>query len=266
MKKKRTIITTLILIVFLGVTVFSFSPEKSVVKMIHYIDKNEINNLDSYSNNNKSIDKLKYSFLVIPEAYNPTVLEYACSNENLDAIKVLLANGANPNNPKGIPPLFATFYYSSRTKSFEIIDILIENGVDLNNKFQNSNVLHFLIEEMLYNRRSSNEIFEYIRTLIEKYNVDYKNCSYWGNLINDSALYGNFELLDYFLNEKNISLNEVNEQGNSALHYAVFGRKVESVKYLLELGIDRYILNNEKMSPYDIAVKYGYQDIIDLLK
>uniref|UniRef100_A0A3B5B373 Transient receptor potential cation channel subfamily A member 1-like n=1 Tax=Stegastes partitus TaxID=144197 RepID=A0A3B5B373_9TELE len=59
-----------------------------------------------------------------------------------------------------------------------------------------------------------------------------------------------------------IALNSCDEDGNTALHWAVERNKAESCRALLDLGVDPNILNKALMSPLHLAVSRGHNDLL----
>ena len=59
-------------------------------------------------------------------------------------------------------------------------------------------------------------------------------------------------------------INQRDEMGNSALHYAVINRNPRMVYNLLLSSADPKLLNNHQESPLDIAVREGNLGIISL--
>ncbi|MDN3549296.1 ankyrin repeat domain-containing protein [Mucilaginibacter aquaedulcis] len=72
---------------------------------------------------------------------------------------------------------------------------------------------------------------------------------------------GNVELL---INQ-GADLNELDEFGNSPLHWAVMGGYYDIVKILLEAGANPNVLSTDGYSPKWSAVDWGLVEITDLL-
>lgn len=61
-------------------------------------------------------------------------------------------------------------------------------------------------------------------------------------------------------------LNKKDDKGNTPLHFAVASGNSEMVDFLLKRKANRYIENNEKHIPMDIARKKGFESIVTLLR
>lgn len=66
--------------------------------------------------------------------------------------------------------------------------------------------------------------------------------------------------------KKGVDVNFVDDYGRTALYFACSRGQTQVVKQLLDAGADRNIKDKKKRSVLDIAQKYGYQDIVLLLK
>lgn len=75
----------------------------------------------------------------------------------------------------------------------------------------------------------------------------------------------NIAMVDFFLS-KGCRLTDKDDGGNTPLHCAVRGGKLELVKYLLEKGADVNAKNDFDDTPLKIAQDKGYVTIIDVLK
>tara|TARA_Y100001954_G_scaffold86756_1_gene95090 strand:+ start:116 stop:1006 length:891 start_codon:yes stop_codon:yes gene_type:complete len=64
------------------------------------------------------------------------------------------------------------------------------------------------------------------------------------------------ETLRYLLG-KGLNINYKDAKGNSALHYAVYGKRYENIKYLLKKGADPLAKNNQGLNPKEAASKKG---------
>ena len=68
------------------------------------------------------------------------------------------------------------------------------------------------------------------------------------------------ETLRYLLG-KGLNINYKDAKGNSALHYAVYGKRYENIKYLLKKGADPLAKNNQGLNPKEAASKKGDKEI-----
>ena len=63
-----------------------------------------------------------------------------------------------------------------------------------------------------------------------------------------------------------VSLLEArDDDGDTALHYASYGKKVETIKFLLEMGADINSVNAKKCSVLHVSVLMKDQDSVDFL-
>jgi len=68
------------------------------------------------------------------------------------------------------------------------------------------------------------------------------------------------ETLRYLLG-KGLNINYRDSKGNSALHYAVYGKRHENIKYLLKKGADPQAKNNQGLNPKEAASKKGEKEL-----
>ena len=71
------------------------------------------------------------------------------------------------------------------------------------------------------------------------------------------------ETLRYLLG-KGLNINFQDKRGNTALHYAVLGKRKENVKFLLKEGADLNLTNNKGLTPKALALKKKYNDLVSL--
>jgi ankyrin repeat protein len=71
----------------------------------------------------------------------------------------------------------------------------------------------------------------------------------------ESALRGQIEKLEKAIN-KGVLINDLNSNGQSALHNAVIGHKLEAVKILLNRGAFPRLENSQGITPIDVAASY----------
>ncbi|XP_046654818.1 ankyrin-1-like [Daphnia pulicaria] len=73
------------------------------------------------------------------------------------------------------------------------------------------------------------------------------------------------EILDVILETGDFGINGGDENGRTALYYAIIDKNVETVRYLLEKGADPTIGDNEGTTPFHVAAALSREtDILDL--
>ena len=55
-------------------------------------------------------------------------------------------------------------------------------------------------------------------------------------------------------------------EGDTCLHYAVMSRSIAVVRLLLQNDADVTALNNQQLTPIDLARKYNFSDLLPLLE
>jgi hypothetical protein len=78
-------------------------------------------------------------------------------------------------------------------------------------------------------------------------------------------LWKHFDIASWFLSN-GAKVNFRDFAGNTALHYAILKKfKLDQIKLLLDYSADIHILNNEGVSPYQLAQKNSRTGVLDLL-
>ena len=78
---------------------------------------------------------------------------------------------------------------------------------------------------------------------------------------------GHIDVVNLLLQQKNVNINQLTDDGNAALHYASFHGHTETVKLLLvHSDIDVNIKDNAGDTPLKIASRDGHTQIMELLK
>lgn len=77
------------------------------------------------------------------------------------------------------------------------------------------------------------------------------------------ALLENEEKFRQEIKSSNVNLNEVDEQGNTLLHFAADKGFLNSVKFLLAQGADLAVQNKDGNSALHLAVQQGYINIAE---
>jgi len=75
----------------------------------------------------------------------------------------------------------------------------------------------------------------------------------------------NADVADYLIN-KGADVNAVNSRGQTPLHTAIPEAHKEVITILLAYGADKTKVDNQNLSPVDVAKKLGYYDIVKMLE
>jgi ankyrin repeat protein len=208
-----------------------------------------------------------------------TALHIAMMKCNTTAAHFLLSNGANPNvaTQDGYTPLHAAAYCA---EDMDIVELLLnrkETNVNYLDKNGNNALDHAMnnkhgLSERIANRLKENGAvrvyenmvkeaivdsdLEKVRNLIEmgaefskvKWGKSRMNALHLASLCAKST-----ELLDVILASGGLDINGRDEDGKTALHFALSGKNVITVGYLLEKGADPTIANNEGFTSFHMA-------------
>lgn len=68
------------------------------------------------------------------------------------------------------------------------------------------------------------------------------------------------------INNYQLSIDKINENGQTPLMMGAKNNAMDTVKLLLEHGADKSIKDNNGKTAYDLAVENGNMDIAELLK
>lgn len=198
-------------------------------------------------------------------------LEQACYYRNLQAVEVLLKNGANPNfffDGHFSPLEAAIFSFGQENEEWvTIIKLLLEYGADIN-RYGSYSVIRSLSksissEDSLFKKEAILYILE------EKLNeISIDDCAYI--MINASAG-GHTDVISYLLNHKKIDINIQSYRGYTMLISTIESKvnqpetKLKMTKWLIEHGADVNIKDNNGKTAYDYAVDRGDENLIVLL-
>ena len=136
MKKKILIIISSVLAVsilcFIIIFVISVNQSKNIVRLIN--EKN-YEGLEGACETALFIDKIPTVSLIanaLCEINVWTPLQTACSNDDIEAVRILLENGADPNKtPPFQLPWYAPIQIAASNGNVDIMTVLIENGADV---------------------------------------------------------------------------------------------------------------------------------------
>jgi len=170
----------------------------------------------------------------VKDTYGKTPLHGAASSGNIQALNIMIENGADVNSrdDSGVTPLIAALTHFDPDNSPGIIKKLVDAKADVNAVSEHGSVLQCmaLIDENVFDYTVK---IEWIFKMLVKAGAD--------------------------VNLKNID-------GDTPLHTAVENRKTGVAWLLLENGALPRIKNGNGQSAYDLALKNGQKDIISLIE
>lgn len=203
------------------------------------------------------------------------ILALALKEHKLYATKTFIEEKINLDTPhEGNTPL----HIALNGDEFEIANLLIDAGVDINKKDNKQNTpLHIAIfgenediSKLLINKGADiNEknskgntplhtaVFientNILELLIEKgANINEKNSN--GNTpLHEAVAESKIDILRVLI-EKGANMNEKNNEGNTPLHLAIFENNIRSLKLLIKKGANINEKNNEGNTPLHLAV------------
>lgn len=146
--------------------------------------------------------------------------------------------------------LFIYIYYNKNSSK-------ISNNINETDSSGLTIVMKALLNEN--GKLSINDIKKLIRD--NRKNIDYKiRDSSSKTLLMYAVFNGDTEIIKDIYEYGN-QLNEIDNDGRTALHWAVYYNKYNAVVALIELGAKDYIKDNYSLMPIDIAQYEGYEDI-----
>jgi len=158
----------------------------------------------------------------------------ASLNGHFQAVKFMVENGSKLNIPN------TKFEWPRRNGNLELIKYLIEHGADPKRE-DNSLVFGAAI-------RGDIEVVRFLFAMGVKPVEKRKGF----NLLHSAAVSGNGELVEFLLSQ-GYSINEVNDDGQTALWLAVDKNRIEAVKILLSRGADKTIADKQGRKAINVS-------------
>jgi ankyrin repeat protein len=196
-------------------------------------------------------------------------LVVACKEGNTEVVRVLLEKNADPNQylMGNWSPMEAAIIGRSKER-FQIVQMLQEKGADVNLFGSRQSALFAELQALMFKKDPTPQDLELSREIITFFITN--GASTAGNLGNTMLHYlsytGDLSLLDAFYPECAQYMNIQDNQGETPLMWAISGEKTDAVRWLLDKGADRSIVDANGKTAYDHAVENGYLEIAELLK
>jgi ankyrin repeat protein len=215
----------------------------------------------TYAKNAQEIDEILKDFYIDQSDENgETPLFFAIRANNVIAVRRLLERGADPTrrNNNGLIPIQVA---ATQGKDFKIIDLLLEyEYVDIDDGGQSGyTLLHWAMAT------SNVTTARFLLSKGANPNVADRN----GATPLHVAAYcaDKTDVLGLILEKEQVDINRRDKNGQTVLHYAIRGKRVKNVGYLLENGADPAIRDENGDTPVHLAAAAVSQDsaILELL-
>jgi len=270
--KKKLICITIVSLLLGGIMFFGFSYYNNqwyAKRLIDAIENNNVQQVEKLTEtkfgNVDSLPIISTLLARISEQEYSTPLQEACRNGNYEIIRLLIKKNAKINycakKMNDVPPVVLAISSRSKTR-LENVKLLIDNGADIN--FVNNYRSLLTSVASSSNEVKSIELFEYL----ESKTALKENDNHLKELLHYACRVDNSSLIHYFIIDRNMNINEQNEDGQTPLIYFAFPtnqKKSEDLKFLLDNGANKSIKDNEGKTAYDYAISWN-PEFAELLK
>lgn len=176
-----------------------------------------------------------------------TLLQLACRTQNVQAIKILLANQADPNAVApgwSIPPLH--LICSTKTVDSEIVNCLLEAKASTDTHYRGATALHLLCSNEQCNEQA-------LRALLAG-KADVNAVTQDGVTPFMLAIRNNTQMADLLLMDDRTDVNKADYQGWQAIHHAAKMGHVGMINTLIDRGVDINAKTNKGATPLHLAM------------
>lgn len=176
-----------------------------------------------------------------------TLLQLACRTQNVQTIKILLANQADPNvvaPGRSIPPLH--LICSTKTVDSEIVNCLLEAKASTDTHYRGATALHLLCSNEQCNEQALRAL------LAAKADVNAVTHEEVTPLM--LAIRNNAQMADLLLMDDRTDVNKADYQGWQAIHYAAKMGHVGMINALVDKGVDINAKTDKGATPLHLAL------------
>lgn len=197
------------------------------------------------------------------------LLVVACREGEAEIVEMLLEKGADPNRylESGWSPIEATFVDGNETR-YEIAQMLIEHGADVNLHGSNTSALFHELHRLIYSQDLTQSAYAAaeasVLLLID--NGAALTDEKGNTALHFSAFSDQMALTERLLACDAAMLNAANQQGETALIWAVKAEATQTARYLLERGADQMLQDEEGKTAFDYAEESGNAELVELFQ
>ena len=192
----------------------------------------------------------------LEESYNYPTFFYICKTGTPEMVEECVRKGVNinlvDNETRETALLMALS--GNNPDRYDNACILIDSGADVHSYQSDGDSVQYRCVHIFMEDEQEQSLD------ILKKTGDIVNGKRYRTVLGEAAQYNNRKVIDYLIGDKGISIDQVSDDGSSALHSAVVAFNPDGCKYLVDKGIDCRIKNREGKTALDIATEL-YEEI-----
>lgn len=200
----------------------------------------------------------------------------ACSNGDLKRVKELLAAGSNIHSITALGKTALHLACESKKPSRELVNFLIDNGLDINGHFKTPSTIEKFVWTPLTIACVQKNTNIAILLMEKGANIEEKDAGGDTPLLK-ASFYGSIKIVEELL-KRGANVKATNNEGNTALHEAFEGYMThntlfssskdsytaedfeEIMNLLIDFGIDFHAQNNERKTVKDLIQDFKTTD------
>ena len=274
-KSKRIIIPIILCIalIWIPIAIIEHRMSSEIIEAIREgKDVEYVEELIEKSWNLNALNTFSFMKYIDVPVYPPIIK--ACEESNYEVVEILIENGASVNYVRGAIASPITIVISHlRNVDYPLLKLLLENGADpnepVNGYYPIIKVCSLYAENYEGQDRQVEEekLLDAIKLLIE-YGAEVKVVEYGANAIHKLAFYNNITCMEFIVENYEFDLNFQNVRGETALMLA--GANIqggsECIEFLLKQGARKDIVSDDGKTAYDYAIEAGNYNCAELLK